>query len=202
MKIAPFLFASHVLAARPFLDEPDTGLESVFGDIPQGSLPELDSIAGLPDFQWAARNYLPLSNFTYYRNAAGGEWSYRNNLEVFSRYPLRPRFMRDVTKVNETMQTSILGYNFSAPFFMSPAARAGFGHPDAERNLVRAAADQDILYIVSMNSHHLHVLGLTRVMQPSLQATLEIEEITAAKSPEQITFQQVSPSSRHISNEH
>lgn len=150
MKLKLILLTTQVLAARPFLEEPDTGLESIFGDVQLGSLPDLKSIVGLPDFQWAARNYLPLSNFTYYRNAAGGEWSYRNNLEVFSRYSLRPRFMRDVTKTNRTMQTSILGYNFSAPFFISPTARAGFGHPDAELNYVRAAADQDILYIVSM----------------------------------------------------
>ena len=99
-----FLFFSCVLAARPFLEEPDNGLESVFGDLPPGTLPDLNSIAGLPDFQWAARNYLPLRNFTYYRNAAGGEWSYRNNMEVFARYTLRPRVMKNVTRVNETMQ--------------------------------------------------------------------------------------------------
>jgi isopentenyl diphosphate isomerase/L-lactate dehydrogenase-like FMN-dependent dehydrogenase len=149
MKLNAILFATTALAARPFLEEPDTGLDLVFGDTKFGSLPDLESIAGLPDFQWAARNYLPQRNFTYYRNAAGGEWSYRNNMEVFSRYTLKPRFMRDITKVNETMKTSILGHNFSAPFFMSPTARAGFGHPDAELNFVRAAAEQDVLYIVS-----------------------------------------------------
>ncbi|KAK6068213.1 hypothetical protein SCUP515_09708 [Seiridium cupressi] len=49
------------------------------------ALPDLDDMVGLPDFEWAVRNYLPIVNYTYYRDGAGGEWSYRNNLEP-SRY--------------------------------------------------------------------------------------------------------------------
>ena len=71
--------------------------------------------------------------------------------------------MRDVTKVNQTMQTSILGYNFSAPFFISPTARAGFGHPDAELNFVRAAADEDLLYIVGRSLASNFISWLTQL---------------------------------------
>ena len=44
--------------------------------------------------------------------------------------------------------TKILGYNFSAPFYISPCARAGLGHADAEKGLIRGANTGDILYIV------------------------------------------------------
>lgn len=97
------VFATCTLAARPFLNEPDTGLNDFLGDFAVGSLPDLDSIAGLPDFEWAARNFLPLQNYTYFRNAAGGEWSYRNNLEAFQRYSLLPRRMMDVRNVKATL---------------------------------------------------------------------------------------------------
>lgn len=93
-----------VNAARPFLNEPDTGLEEVVGNVTVGSLPSLDSMVGLPDFEWAARNYLPVKNYTYYRNGAGGEWSYRNNLEVYNRYRFRPRQMQDVTSIAASMK--------------------------------------------------------------------------------------------------
>ena len=87
---------AHVaLAARPFLNEPPNGYEEFHGNIPAGTLPPLETIAGLPDFDQAARNYLPLENYTYYRNAAGGEWSYRNNMEVFHRYSFQPRVLVD-----------------------------------------------------------------------------------------------------------
>lgn len=93
-----------VLAARPFISEPDTGIEGVLGDTPSGSLPDLKDIIGLPDFQWAARNYLPLENYTYYSNGAAGEWSLRNNLEVFYRYNWRPRQMTDITGLPGTLK--------------------------------------------------------------------------------------------------
>ncbi|KAM5347306.1 hypothetical protein ACJ41O_010311 [Fusarium nematophilum] len=165
--------ASGALAARPFLNEPDTGLEDFLGDIKPGTLPDISAIAALPDFDFAARNYLPLRNYTWFRLGAGGEWSYRNNLEAFQRYSFKPRALTDVTKVNESLPTTILGHNFSAPFFISPAARAIRTHPDAERGLVKGAAAGDILYI------------------PSLSASMTMEEIAAEKAEGQVLFQQL-----------
>ncbi|KAK4060909.1 hypothetical protein Trihar35433_9834 [Trichoderma harzianum] len=165
--------ASGAFAAREFLNEPDTGIDDVLSDLPKGTLPDLSGIIGLPDFDWAARHYLPTKNYTYYRNGAAGEWSYRNNLEVFHRYRLRPRVMVDITKIESTLPTTILGHNFSAPIFISPCARGGYGHPDAELNLVKGAAAGNILYM------------------PALLASYTIEEIAAAKAEGQVVFQQL-----------
>ncbi|KAH6603975.1 Glycolate oxidase [Trichoderma cornu-damae] len=167
------VLASGALAARQFLNEPDTGIDDVLANLPKGTLPNLSDIVGLPDFDWAARHYLPIKNYTYYRNGAAGEWSYRNNLEVFHRYRLRPRVMVDITKIESTLSTTILGHNFSAPIFISPCARAGYGHPDGELNLVKGAAAGNILYM------------------PSLLASYTIEQIAAAKAEGQVVFQQL-----------
>lgn len=105
-------------------------------------------MVGLPDFEWAARNYMSTENYTYYRNGAGGEWSYRNNLEIFHQYRFRSRSMVDVTNIESTLPTTLLGHNFSAPFYISPCARAANAHPDAELNLVKAAGEEEILYMV------------------------------------------------------
>lgn len=96
--------ASGALAARPYLNEPDTGLDEVLSYLPAGTRPNLTDIVGLPDFDWAARHTLPAKNYTYYRNGAGGEWSYRNNLEVYNRYRFSPKLMVDVTGVASTMK--------------------------------------------------------------------------------------------------
>lgn len=45
--------------------------------------------------------------------------------------------------------TTILGHNFSAPFYISPCAYGLYGHPNAEANFVKGAAAGKILYIVS-----------------------------------------------------
>ncbi|KAI1355954.1 hypothetical protein F5Y01DRAFT_325043 [Xylaria sp. FL0043] len=136
-----------VLAARPFLNEPDTGFDGYFAGLEVGDLAPLDTLVGLPDFEEAARRRLPIANYTYYRNGAADEWSYRNNL-----------------------RTTILGHNFSAPFFIAPCARGDYGNIDSEKGLVEAAAAEDIL--------------------PSVSAFLSIEQIAAYKADGQVTFQQ------------
>jgi hypothetical protein len=96
--------ASNALAARVFLNEPDTGIDDALGNLAVGQLPGITDMIGLPDFDWAARHYLPLKNYTYYRNGAGGEWSYRNNLEVYNRYRLKPKVMSDITGVSDSLK--------------------------------------------------------------------------------------------------
>jgi isopentenyl diphosphate isomerase/L-lactate dehydrogenase-like FMN-dependent dehydrogenase len=82
--------------------------------------------------------------------------------------------MVDITNIESTLPTTILGHNFSAPFFIAPCARAGYAHPDAELNFVKGAASGEILYMAS-------ILG-----------TKTMEEIYAAKqNTSQVLFQQV-----------
>ena len=76
----PFLaFLSTSYAAQLFLDEPDTGLEDYIG--PQtlegasGNLIPIDDIITIPDFEQAARAYMSLGNYSYYRTGAAGEYS-------------------------------------------------------------------------------------------------------------------------------
>ena len=116
-------------------------------------------MVGLPDFDWAARRYMNAIAYTYYRNGAAGEWPYRNNLEVYSRYRLRPRVLTDITNIEASLPTTILGYNFSAPFFISPCARADYAHPEAEANLIKGAAAGGILYMVQTFYTSCEILG-------------------------------------------
>lgn len=101
--VAALAASTGALAARAFLEEPDTGIMDVLGTLEVGALPKLTDMVALNDFQWAARNFLPRLNYTYYRNGAGGEYSYRNNLEVYNRFKLRPKTMVDITKVAASM---------------------------------------------------------------------------------------------------
>jgi isopentenyl diphosphate isomerase/L-lactate dehydrogenase-like FMN-dependent dehydrogenase len=174
MRCSVLAFASVALAARPFINEPDTGIDGQLGDFFNNkTLPPLKVLAGLPDFDWAARGYMNRSDYTYYRNGAAGEWSYRNNLEVFQRFPLRPRVMVDITKIESSLPTTILGHNFSAPFFISPCARAGYAHPDGELGLVKGAGVGNILYMASLYSN------------------IKMADIYKARNGSQVLFQQV-----------
>jgi isopentenyl diphosphate isomerase/L-lactate dehydrogenase-like FMN-dependent dehydrogenase len=161
------------LAARQFIAEPDIGIDDVLGDTPNGTLPNITQLVGLPDFQWAARRYLPPANYTYYINGVAGEWSARNNLEVYYRYTWRPRQLVNITGIPESLNTSFLGYNFSVPFYISPCARGFGGNPDGELGLVKGAAKNNVLYISSSYS------------------SLTVEEIFEAAEPGQVMFRQI-----------
>ncbi|USP81508.1 cytochrome mitochondrial precursor [Curvularia clavata] len=176
MRLSLLALATSALAASPFLEEPDTGIDQQLAAfVSNNTLPPLKSLVGLPDFQWVGRNFMNTSAYTYYRNGAAGEWSYRNNLEIFSRYRLRPRVLRDITNVGASLPTTILGHNFSAPFFISPCARGGYANPEGELGLVKGAADANILYMASLFS------------------SKSIDDIYAARGngSQQVLFQQV-----------
>ncbi|KAK6223282.1 hypothetical protein LQW54_000399 [Pestalotiopsis sp. IQ-011] len=132
----PFFFAVLSLAtvafgARPFLSYPDTGIDLALVGRPNGTLPDLADMKALDDFEWVAERNLNESSWAFYRAGAGGEWSYRNNLESY-----------------------------------------GYAHVDGELNLVKAAAEENILYVASMH------------------ATKTLKEIAAAKADGQVTGHQ------------
>lgn len=173
--------AATALAVEPFVNEPDTGLETFLqqtNNWTEGTQPALKDIRGLNDFDFAARQKLSTENYFYYRTGSAGEMSYRNNLDIWQKVKFRPRFLRDTTKVNETLGITILGYNFTSPVFIAPAPRAQYGDVRGEINYVEASADEDTLYVAAM------------------YAKKTIEEIAAAKSNNtingpQVIFQQV-----------
>ncbi|KAF3359959.1 hypothetical protein VDGD_00730 [Verticillium dahliae] len=173
--------AAVVLAGEPWINEVDTGLETYLlgTNYTEGTLPLLKDIRALPDFDWAARQHLNDQMYSFYRTGTAGEQSYRHNLDIWKSVQFRSRHLSDVTKLNETLATTILGYNFSAPFFIAPAARGIYGDPErAELNFVEAAGKENILYI------------------PSMYASKTIEEIAAGKSNStlngpQAIFQQI-----------
>ncbi|KAF2016079.1 S-2-hydroxy-acid oxidase [Aaosphaeria arxii CBS 175.79] len=177
-----FLYlASLVAAAEPFWNEPDTGLETFLSGTnwTEGTQPALKDIRGIPDFDFAARQKLDNQQYSFYRTASAGEYSYRNNLEIWSKVKFRARMLTDVTKVNETLATQILGYNFSAPIFIAPAARGAYADPErAELNFVEASGSENTLYTAA------------------LYASKTIEELAAVKSNNtlngpQVIFQQI-----------
>lgn len=66
-------------AARPFLNEPDTGLQTFLGNATpaeaSGELIPLDDMIAIPDFDFAARAFMSSANYSYYRTGAAGEYS-------------------------------------------------------------------------------------------------------------------------------
>nr|POF17754.1 cytochrome b2, mitochondrial [Quercus suber] len=147
---------------------PNTGLDT--SSWTTGTLPPIGDIVDLNDLQIAAKNTLSPANYAYYRTAALDEITYLANLNIWNNIRVNGFSFTDVS--NSNLKTSILGYQFNAPFFIAPAAMAGLASSGAETNLAKAAGAAKILYV------------------PSISSTQSIETIGSAAAAGQVMFHQ------------
>ncbi|KIK50593.1 hypothetical protein GYMLUDRAFT_51102 [Collybiopsis luxurians FD-317 M1] len=124
----------------------------------------------LNDFQIAAKNTLAARWYASYRTASLDQVTYQANMNIWSKVRLNGYTFRDVSNVN--LNTTILGYEFTVPFFIAPAAYAGHANKSAELSLARAAGKMGALYV------------------PSIESTKSIEEIAEAGFANQTMFHQ------------
>ncbi|KAI5201936.1 FMN-dependent alpha-hydroxy acid dehydrogenase [Aureobasidium subglaciale] len=147
---------------------PDTGLDT--SSWQTGALPPIEDLVDANDFQIAAKNVLSDRYYAYYRTAALDEITYNANMLGWEKIRLNGFSFTDVSNTNT--KTSILGYEFDAPFFIAPAAKAGYASSGAETNLAKAAGAANLLYV------------------PSISSSQSIEEIGSAAVDGQVMFHQ------------
>lgn len=147
---------------------PDTGLDT--STWTNGTAPPIDDLVDLNDMQFAAKNTLAPDDYAYYRTAALDETTYSRNMLDWAKVRLNGFSFVDVSNVN--LNTTILRYPFSAPFFIAPAAKAGKANSGAEQNFVKAASSAGIAYC------------------PSISSSQSIEEIASVASEGQVMFHQ------------
>lgn len=69
--------AAVAFATEPWINEVDTGLtDYLFStNYTEGNLPLLKDMRAVMDFDYAAHQFLDIQKYSFYRTAAGGEWS-------------------------------------------------------------------------------------------------------------------------------
>lgn len=79
--------------------------QSLGDDFPEGKLPDIANIYSIPDFDFAARNFLNVTAYTWIRYGTGAEYTYKNNMEDFPRVGWRPRVLTSKTSnINASME--------------------------------------------------------------------------------------------------
>ena len=121
------------------------------GDATRTQKPDLYKLISVHDFEDVARETFSTKTFAFYSSAATDLVTHQANLRVNRSLLLRPRVLRDVSKVN--IKRRILGHESNAPFFFSPAAMAKLAHPEGELAFARACGNEKVIPIVS--SHYL-----------------------------------------------
>ncbi|RDW92782.1 FMN-dependent alpha-hydroxy acid dehydrogenase [Aspergillus mulundensis] len=116
--------------------------------------PHLHTIQNLTDFEAVAKDTLAPNAWAYYSSAADSLHSLHRNLADWSKLTLRPRVLRNVSRVS--LRRNIMGHASSIPVFIAPTARAKLGHRDGELCLARAAARHNIVYAASSYSSISH----------------------------------------------
>ena len=114
---------------------------------PAGPPLPLEGIVRLADFEGPARERLHPAAWAYYAGGSWDEHSFRDTLDSWSRYRLRPRVLVDVEHVD--LRTTLLGREVALPLGIAPAALHGMAHADGECATAQAAAEAGILQVVS-----------------------------------------------------
>src|SRR5688572_16430112 len=111
---------------------------------------KLDHILALPDFEPAARRYLPRPLFGYIAGASETNASFRDNRAVFDEWQFITRALVDTSK--RDMRTTLFGRTYDAPFGICPMGMAAILAYRGDIMLARAAAAENIPMMLAGSS--------------------------------------------------
>ncbi|EEH37169.1 peroxisomal (S)-2-hydroxy-acid oxidase [Paracoccidioides lutzii Pb01] len=97
-----------------------------------------------------AQKKLPKQVWDYYASGADEENALRRNRGAFDRLILRPRVLRDVSRVDTS--TTLLGKKYSIPIGISPSAMQRLAGGNGEIDMARAAASRGTTMILSSHT--------------------------------------------------
>ncbi|KAG0266280.1 Hydroxyacid oxidase 1 [Linnemannia exigua] len=101
----------------------------------------------IADLEHNAHTTLALNALDYYRSGANDMQTLKDNQEAYNRYRLRPRILRDVSKVDT--QTTLLGHTVASPICIAPTAMQRLANDAGEKATARAAAKAKKCMILS-----------------------------------------------------
>src|SRR4051794_26528427 len=155
------------LAGSPLLAWPGLAGSAADGPLAPSKLPDPilwapmrteDLIASPKDainvfeFEPVCRKNTPPAHFGYMASGIDDEVTLRANREGFLKFQLRPRRLRDVSKVD--MSVELFGTKFDTPIIIAPTGGNMFMHPDGEVAVARAARPGNHLHILSASANY------------------------------------------------
>lgn len=120
-------------------------------------VPELAEIIANPqealdvmDFEEAAHRKVSQGHWAYMASGVDDDLTLRANREGYRHVQLRPRRLRDATKVD--MRTDLFGTVYNSPIFTCPTGGEKFFHPDGELGVARATKARGTMQILSTST--------------------------------------------------
>jgi 4-hydroxymandelate oxidase len=103
------------------------------------------------DYEAAAKKKLPQSAWDFVAGGAADEITIRWNREAFDRRVLRPRVLRDVSKIDTRVK--LFDLDLPHPILLAPAAYQKLLHKDGEIAAAKGAGATNTVYVVSSNAN-------------------------------------------------
>jgi isopentenyl diphosphate isomerase/L-lactate dehydrogenase-like FMN-dependent dehydrogenase len=106
-----------------------------------------DEAVNVFDFEPVAWQKVPRAHFGYMASGIDDEVTLRANRSAFLRYQLRPRRMRDVSRIDTSLK--LFGTTWKTPLIIAPTGGNRAHHPDGELAVARAARAGGYLNVLS-----------------------------------------------------
>ena len=110
------------------------------------------SAINLDDMRKLAQRSLPRIAFDFIDGGADDERCLQRNRDAFTQYRLLPRYLRDVSQRDQTVQ--LLGRTYASPIGISPTGLAGLWRPDADLIQAAAAREANVPFLLSSASNN------------------------------------------------
>jgi hypothetical protein len=120
------------------------------GDAGPGPIASPAEALSVFDFEEAAHRKVQPGHWAYMSSGVDGDVTLRANREGYSHLELRPRRLRDATKVD--MRVELFGTTYDSPIFTCPTGGEKSFHPDGELGVARAAKAHGTLQLLSTST--------------------------------------------------
>jgi isopentenyl diphosphate isomerase/L-lactate dehydrogenase-like FMN-dependent dehydrogenase len=102
------------------------------------------------DFEPVAHKNVPVAHFGFMTSGADDDGTLRANRADIGKFTIRPRRMRDVTKIDTSV--TLFGTKWESPFFACPIGLEVMYHPEGEIAVSKAAEKYKLLQAISTYS--------------------------------------------------
>lgn len=129
-----------------------------------GADPYRDFPVSIEEWREAAKKIVPRDAWDYLEGAAGSESTLNTNIESYSKWRLRPRYLRDVSR--RSLSVTLLGRVEPTPFVLAPMGALSVIHPEAEIAAAKAAGKFGIPFVLAQWRHTVSKRWLRRLLKP------------------------------------
>ena len=112
--------------------------------------PSLEDMINVFDFDPVCKAKTSKAAYEYVSGGGWDEFTLRRNREAFGKITFRPRFLREVDKLD--LSFPLFGKKLPMPIFVAPTGTHALMHPEGEPATARAAGAAGALMVVSSNS--------------------------------------------------